>query len=76
LTEIRCPLKDCEYNHKRRCLKKVITLKQNFHGRDIRCDDMKEKTIRYCRDDDCDFCQKAEEIAEITALKGIENAKM
>lgn len=44
-TEVRCPLKDCEYNKfGGRCIKRVITLERNFRGsNNIRCYDYKLK---------------------------------
>ena len=45
ITEIRCPLKDCEWNRfKGVCTKKVVTLKSNEpHHNSLRCYDFKEK---------------------------------
>ena len=43
MTEVRCPLIHCEYNFRQQCRKRVITLMSNFKGKEIRCDDYKQK---------------------------------
>lgn len=44
-TEVRCSLNICEYNKKGICIKKVITIKDNFpHHYSFRCVDYKVKT--------------------------------